>query len=58
MDYLQAAVRHAEYERLDDGSCYAHIPDVPGLWSLDVSFFCCGAIRNRPPPRCREAGGL
>jgi len=32
MDYLQAAVRHAKYECLDDGSCYAHIPDIPGLW--------------------------
>jgi len=33
MDYLHAAMRHAEYERLEDGSWYAHIPGLPGLWA-------------------------
>jgi len=32
-DYLHAAMRHAEYERLEDGSWYAHIPGLPGLWA-------------------------
>jgi hypothetical protein len=32
-DYLHAAMRHAEHERLEDGSCYAHIPGLPGLWA-------------------------
>ncbi|HYB91553.1 MAG TPA: type II toxin-antitoxin system HicB family antitoxin [Candidatus Binataceae bacterium] len=32
-EYLHAAMRHAEYERLDDGSWYAHIPGLPGLWA-------------------------
>jgi predicted RNase H-like HicB family nuclease len=32
MDYLDAAMRYAEYEHLEDGSWYAHIPNIPGLW--------------------------
>jgi predicted RNase H-like HicB family nuclease len=32
-EYLQAAMRHAEYERLDDGDWYAHIPGLAGLWA-------------------------
>jgi len=32
-EYLSAAMRHAEYERLDDGHRYAHITDLPGLWA-------------------------
>jgi len=32
-EYLQAAMRHAEYERLDDGDWYAHIPGLVGLWA-------------------------
>jgi predicted RNase H-like HicB family nuclease len=32
-EYLHAAMRHAEYERLDDGDWYAHIPGLPGLWA-------------------------
>jgi predicted RNase H-like HicB family nuclease len=33
VDYLNAAMRHAEYEHLEDGSWYAHIPGLPGLWA-------------------------
>jgi predicted RNase H-like HicB family nuclease len=32
-EYMQAAMRHAEYERLDDGDWYAHIPGLAGLWA-------------------------
>ncbi len=32
-EYLRAAMRHAEYERLDDGDWYAHIPGLAGLWA-------------------------
>jgi predicted RNase H-like HicB family nuclease len=32
-EYLQAAMRHAEYERLKGGGWYAHIPGLPGLWA-------------------------
>jgi predicted RNase H-like HicB family nuclease len=26
-------MRHAEYERLEDGNWYARIPGLPGLWA-------------------------
>ena len=32
-EYLHAAMRHADYERLEDGNWYAHIPGLPGLWA-------------------------
>jgi predicted RNase H-like HicB family nuclease len=32
-EYLRAAMRHAEYERLEEGDWYAHIPGLPGLWA-------------------------
>jgi len=32
-EYLQAAMRHAEYEHLDDGDWYAHILGLVGLWA-------------------------
>jgi len=34
-EYLHAAMRHAEYERLEEGGWYAHIPGLPGLWASD-----------------------
>ena len=33
-DYMQAAMRHAKYEILeDDASFYGHIPETPGVWA-------------------------
>jgi len=32
-EYLHAAMRHAEYERLDDGDWYARIAGLAGLWA-------------------------
>jgi predicted RNase H-like HicB family nuclease len=32
-EYQHAAMRNAEYERLEDGDWYAHIPGLPGLWA-------------------------
>jgi len=32
LEYMTAAMRHAEYERLDTGEWYAHIPGCEGLW--------------------------
>jgi predicted RNase H-like HicB family nuclease len=32
-EYIQAAMRHATMERLDDGSYYAEIPPTPGVWA-------------------------
>jgi predicted RNase H-like HicB family nuclease len=32
--YVEAAMRRAEYEVLeDDGSIYGHAPDLPGAWA-------------------------
>ncbi len=33
LEYLNAAMRRAEYEKLDDGTFYAHIPGFEGLWA-------------------------
>ncbi len=32
-EYQHAAMRNAEYERLDNGDWYAHIPGLAGLWA-------------------------
>jgi len=32
-EYQRAAMRNALYEQLDDGSWYAHIPGLLGLWA-------------------------
>jgi predicted RNase H-like HicB family nuclease len=32
-EYKHAAMRHAEYERLEDRDWYAHVPGLPGLWA-------------------------
>jgi len=34
-DYLAAAMDHAEYEQLPDGSWYGHIPGFLGLWASE-----------------------
>jgi predicted RNase H-like HicB family nuclease len=31
--YIQAAMRHAIYETLDDGSIFGEIPVVPDIWA-------------------------
>jgi predicted RNase H-like HicB family nuclease len=31
--YIQAAMRHAEYKPLEDGSTFGEIPVVPGVWA-------------------------
>jgi len=31
--YIQAAMRHAHYEIIGDGTFYAEIPDFDGLWA-------------------------
>ena len=33
-DYVEAAMRHAKYETLEeDGVYYAEIPELPGVWA-------------------------
>ncbi len=35
-EYIQAAMRRANYELLEDGTFFATIPDFPGLWAYDA----------------------
>lgn len=40
-EYLQAAMRHATYERLADGSFYASIPGFQGVWADAQTLEAC-----------------
>ena len=31
--YIQAAMRHAKYELMENGRFFARIPECPGLWA-------------------------
>src|SRR5436190_1153149 len=31
-NYIEAAMRHAQYEALDDGTVYGEIPGLPSVW--------------------------
>jgi predicted RNase H-like HicB family nuclease len=31
--YLETAMRHAEYEKIEDGEWFASIPGLAGLWA-------------------------
>jgi len=33
LEYVRAAMRHAEYEQMEDGNWYASIPGLKGLWA-------------------------
>jgi predicted RNase H-like HicB family nuclease len=38
LEYMSVAMRHAEYERLDEsGEWYAHIPGFEGLWATGAT---------------------
>jgi predicted RNase H-like HicB family nuclease len=40
--YIEAAMRHAEYEIIeDDNSFYGHIPDLDGLWANATTLEAC-----------------
>jgi predicted RNase H-like HicB family nuclease len=32
-EYIQAALRHAQFKQLEDGSYFGEIPELPGVWS-------------------------
>ena len=32
-DYIEAALRHAQYEKLTNGTWYSEIPGLDGLWA-------------------------
>jgi predicted RNase H-like HicB family nuclease len=39
--YIQAAMRRAKYEILEDGTIYGHTPDLPGAWASSPSLEGC-----------------
>ena len=41
--YLEAAMRHAEYEQSTEGSWWGHIPNFKGLWADAESQEVCRA---------------
>ena len=40
-DYIQAAMRHAHYEILEDGTYYGEIPDCPGVYASAETLEAC-----------------
>ena len=36
-EYMDKAMQHAQYERLEDGTCFATIPGFEGLWAAAQS---------------------
>jgi predicted RNase H-like HicB family nuclease len=40
-DYIQAAMRQAEFKLLEDGTYFGEIPDCKGVWSNDESLKQC-----------------
>jgi predicted RNase H-like HicB family nuclease len=42
-DYIEAAMEHAEYEKLTDGSWYSEIPGLEGLWATGPTVEACRA---------------
>lgn len=39
--YIQAAMRHAQYEALDDGTFYGEIPELVGVWGTAPTQEAC-----------------
>jgi predicted RNase H-like HicB family nuclease len=37
LEYMRAAVNHAQFEQLEDGNWYASIPGLKGLWATGVT---------------------
>lgn len=37
LEYMRAAMRRAEYEKLEDGTVYAYIPGFEGLWATGAN---------------------
>lgn len=33
LEYMRAAMKHAQFEQMEDGSWYASIPGLRGLWA-------------------------
>ena len=39
--YIQAALKHAEYKKLDDGTWFAEIPGFDGVWANAATVEAC-----------------
>ena len=39
--YIQAAMHHAQYEMLEDGTFFGEIPVTPGVWSNAEALEAC-----------------
>jgi predicted RNase H-like HicB family nuclease len=37
-DYIDAAMRHAEFTLFDDGTTYAAIPELRGVWANEQTY--------------------
>jgi predicted RNase H-like HicB family nuclease len=42
-DYIEAAMKHAEYEKLADGAWYSEVPGLEGLWASGPTVEECRA---------------
>ncbi len=40
-EYIAAAMRHAEYERLEDGTYFGRIPGLDGVWANADTLAAC-----------------
>lgn len=40
-DYIGAAMERAEYEKLEDGTYYGHVPGLQGLWGNAATLEAC-----------------
>jgi predicted RNase H-like HicB family nuclease len=40
-NYIQAAMRHAEYETLEDGTVFGRIPGFQGVWANAPTLDAC-----------------
>jgi predicted RNase H-like HicB family nuclease len=40
-EYIQCALRHANYELMENGRFYGHIPECPGTWGEGATLEEC-----------------
>ena len=41
IDYIKAAMRHAKYERMENGRFFGRIPDCQGAWGEGATLESC-----------------
>ncbi len=41
VEFIEAAMDHARYEKLDTGKYYGEIPECPGVWASEGSLEKC-----------------